>query len=354
MKDIRLAIVYREYGFPGRWVEYCQKQHISYKTVNPCDSDIISQLRDFDGLLCHFHHTCPEHMLIARHILRAAEQMGLKVYPNTATMWSFDDKVAQKYQLEAIGAPLIPTYSFFDEKKALDWIEQTEMPKVFKLRRGAGSLNVSLVRTHKQGKALIKKAFSSGFKPMGTVIGDQVSKKLLSHTTIRQKLRNLNKIAKLPSLLRSIYNSNKRLGRERGYVYFQDFVPDNTCDTRITAIGDHHIFGFFRDVRDNDFRASGSGKIRYDCEQINPKCIEISIDVAKKLKTQSIVLDFIEDKQHRPWLTEISYGFVPEAVYACPGYWDLRLQWHYGHIWPQDLIIEDLLGAIRQETGLGG
>jgi glutathione synthase/RimK-type ligase-like ATP-grasp enzyme len=255
--------------------------------------------------------------------------------------------VAQKYQLEAIGAPLVPTHVFFDEKTSLEWIEQTTMPKVFKLRRGAGSLNVRLVRTPEQGKALIKKAFRTGFKPMGAIISDQIEKKLL-RGTIGQRIRNLNKIRKLPALVQSLHTHNKHLGLEIGYVYFQDFVPDNTHDTRITVMGDHHLFGFLRDVRDNDFRASGSGKIRYDQGEINPKCIEIGLDVAKKLGTQSIVLDFVEGKQHQPLIAEISYGFVPDAVYECPGYWDSHLQRHEGHIWPQDLIVEDLIEAIQR------
>ena len=49
----------------------------------------------------------------------------------------------------------------------------------------------------------------------------------------------------------------KLLPLEKGYVYFQDFIPNNDTDTRIVVIGDK-IIGERRGVRNGDFRASGS------------------------------------------------------------------------------------------------
>ena len=45
----------------------------------------------------------------------------------------------------------------------------------------------------------------------------------------------------------------------KDYVYFQKFLPNNKYDIRIVVIGDR-AFGFIRYNRENDFRASGSGK----------------------------------------------------------------------------------------------
>jgi glutathione synthase/RimK-type ligase-like ATP-grasp enzyme len=85
------------------------------------------------------------------------------VFPDFRTAWHFDDKVAQKYLFEAIGAPLVPSYVFFDKQEALRWAELTTFPKVFKLRGGAGSQNVSLVKTKQECIKLIHKAFGKGF-----------------------------------------------------------------------------------------------------------------------------------------------------------------------------------------------
>ena len=72
------------------------------------------------------------------------------VFPNFNTAWHFDDKVGQKYLLEAIDAPLVPSYVFYSKEMALKWLEQTQFPKVFKLRGGAGSANVKLVQDEKR------------------------------------------------------------------------------------------------------------------------------------------------------------------------------------------------------------
>jgi hypothetical protein len=41
----------------------------------------------------------------------------------------FDDKIAQKYLLEAVEAPLAPSYVFFHKEDALGWISQATFPK---------------------------------------------------------------------------------------------------------------------------------------------------------------------------------------------------------------------------------
>ena len=88
---------------------------------------------------------------------------GKKVFPDFNTMWHFDDKVGQKYLLEIIGAPLVPTWVFYDKHEALSWVDKTDFPKVFKLRGGAGSANVQLAHTKREAVKLIRKAFGRGF-----------------------------------------------------------------------------------------------------------------------------------------------------------------------------------------------
>ena len=57
-------------------------------------------------------------------------------------------------------------------------------------------------------------------------------------------------------------------GREIGYVYFQDFIPQNNFDIRVCVVGDK-AFAIKRMVRENDFRASGSGFIYYEKDHFN-------------------------------------------------------------------------------------
>src|SRR5207253_6127044 len=106
---------------------------------------IIDELRETSALLWHISHGIAADILMGRHVLNAAELMGLAIFPNHATQWHFDDKFAQKYLLESIGAPLVPTYVFYYLQSAREWINETSFPKVFKIRRGAQSQNVCAV-----------------------------------------------------------------------------------------------------------------------------------------------------------------------------------------------------------------
>lgn len=336
-----IAIHHREKSFSDRWIAYCERHAISYKVVNCLGSDIIKQLTSCACLLWHWSHGDPSEQIAARHVIMAAEAMGIKVFPGSSTCWSFDDKVSQKYLLEAIGAPLVPTYVSYDLDETLKWIDHASYPKVFKLRRGAGSSNVKLVHSVRDARSLARRAFSSGFSPMPHY-GQDVQKRFRA---ARSRGDLWQVIRRVPQVLSRIRHSRQMMEVERGYVYFQDFMPGNSFDTRVTIIGDR-AFAFTRNVRPGDFRASGSGEIVYDIDRINCECVEIAFNVTNKIGSQSMAFDFVLGERRQPLILEMSYGFASEPVYSCPGYWDRGLQWHEGHVWPQDAILIDLLNEL--------
>lgn len=339
---VQLAIHRREGSFSDRWIAYCDSQEVQYKVVNCLDSTIIQQLSSSNGLLWHWSHGDPREQLIARHVIRAAEMMGVKVFPSTSTCWHFDDKIAQKYLLEAIGAPLVPTYVFYDLKEALHWIDHTSFPKVFKLRRGAGSSNVKLAHNASEARALVKRAFSSGFSPIPHYGQDAMKR----YRKASQKGDLLNVVKRIPRVLATIRDNRRMIGQEKGYIYFQDFVPGNDFDTRVTVVGDR-AFAYTRNVRPGDFRASGSGDVVYDTHRINQKYVEIAFDVTRKVRSQSMAFDFLLGEHQQPYIIEVSYGYIAHLVHSCSGHWDGRLNWHEGHVWPQDAILIDLLSDLN-------
>jgi hypothetical protein len=164
-----------------------------------------------------------------------------------------------------------------------------------------------------------------------------------SHT--RDFKQFLEKLKRMPASLCNAFHVRRSHALQRGYVYFQDFMADNPFDTRITIIGGR-AFGFRRFNRPGDFRASGSGEPAYETEQIDPRCVRIAFDVAKRLGSAALAFDFLFDENHEPKIGEVSYTFVAHAVYDCPGYWDEGLNWREGHHWPQDIILEDFLNRI--------
>ena len=251
---MKIAIHHTPGSFSDRWISYCKENDIPYKLVNAYDSDIIKQVEDCDAFMWHHHHANYKDALFAKQLLYSLEIAGKKVFPNFHTGWHFDDKVGQKYLLEAIGAPLVPSYVFYSKDEALEWVNKTTFPKVFKLRGGAGASNVRLVHTKSEAVSLVKKAFGKGFSQFNR--WGYCKERFNKWRTGKDSLVGVCKgIARLfvPTEFAKMH------APEKGYVYFQDFIPDNQYDIRIVVVNMNKAFGIKRLVRNNDFRASGSG-----------------------------------------------------------------------------------------------
>lgn len=336
---MKLGIHHTKGSFSDRWISYCDSKRIAYKLVNCYENDIIQQLSDCDALLWHFSHKSPKASKFAKQLLYSIEASGKKVFPDFNTVWHFDDKVAQKYLLESLGAPLVHSFVFYDEREALEWANQTCFPKVFKLRNGAGSDNVRLVRSKKEAIRKIKKSFEKGFKQYNALnsLKERYRKYRLGKTTLGDVTKGV---------IRLLYTTDyaRVTGREVGYCYFQDYIPGNEFDIRVVVIGDK-AFAIKRLVRKNDFRASGSGFILYEKENFNVETVRVAFNVSEKLKSQCMTYDFVY-LEGKPLIVEISYGFAPEGYDSCTGYWDKDLKWHGGIFNPYGWMVEDLIKSI--------
>jgi len=284
----------------------------------------------------HHSQNDPKAIIAAKSILFALEQTGIKVFPDFRTNWHFDDKLGQKYLLEAMNVPLVHTWIFYDKVEALYWASQTCFPKVFKLRGGAGSENVTLVESRRRAVKLIYKAFGGGFSNYNSWgnLKERIRKWKLGVTDFTDVLKGMVRLVAKPAF-------TKIAGRESGYIYFQEFIPDNKHDIRVIVIGDK-AFAIKRFVRKNDFRASGSGNIRYEKENFKEEWIKLAFQINEKVKAQSLALDYVFDHDV-PKVVEISYGFVPEGYDSCPGYWDKSLNWHKGKFDPYGWMVESII-----------
>lgn len=341
---MKIAIHKSQSGFHPRWVAYCDANAIDYKLVDCYSTDLISNLKDCNALLWHHSQGNPADLIIAKQILFALDHTGFKVFPDFKTAWHFDDKVGQKYLFESLGLSCANAYVFYDKKSALEWVEKTSFPKVFKLRGGAGASNVSLVKNKSEAKRVIQIAFGKGFKNYDgwNSIKERYRKWRLGKTTFSNVFKGFIRLAYPPMF-------SKVAGREIGYAYFQDFIPNNSSDIRVIVI-DQKAFALKRYVRENDFRASGSGNFAYDREAFDERFVQMAFDITDKVNTQCGVYDFVCDEQNNPLLIEISYGFRATGYDDCPGYWDRNLKWHEGTFNPQGWMIESLLKELKNGT----
>lgn len=339
---MRIAIHQQKDDFSSKWIEYCKINQIDYTIVDCYRNDIIEQLKGCDVLMWHFSQTNPQDYIFAKQLIFALQTAGIKVFPDFNTAWFFDDKIGQKYLLEAINAPFVPTYVFYDATHATEWIETADFPKVFKLRTGAGSNHVKLAKNKAQARRLIKKAFSKGFS--------QYDKRAnLKDRWYKYRNGNGNLWDVTKGVLRFVKTTefSRVAGPERGYVYFQDFIPGNDSDIRVIVI-DGKAFAIKRLVRTGDFRASGSGHVLYDKHHFDEKTVELSFEIAEKIGSQCLAIDYVY-QESKPFIVELSFGFIKEVYYPCTGYWDRKLNWHEGPFDAQGWMVDLLL---REETSV--
>ena len=340
--------VHHEPGtYSDRWIKYCEKKGIPYKKVDCWNTEIMNQLEDCKALIWHWNLNNHRSGLAARQLTLSMEKKGIKVFPHFNNCWHYDDKIGQKYLFEAVKAPIAKSYVFFSRQDALQWINEADFPKVFKLKSGAGSSNVKLVKNKKQARLLVNQAFGNGFLPV-----DPYSR-LKERFWMLKRDRDLHALKMVAGgfarlfILREV---EKYAPKEKGYIYFQDFIPNNTFDTRLIVVG-NRCFGARRYCRTNDFRASGSGLLSYNHSLIDLRKVALSFEVARKLGTKSIAFDIVSDGD-QPRILEMSYCFTFDCCDPCEGYWDRDLVWHPGKFQPQEFMLDDFVQSLEKQEAL--
>lgn len=313
-------------------LDYNKIDHIR---MEASDLDFWEKVSKLDLFIYWWSHEHNERQIAMTIMPIIEKEMAITCLPNMKTCNTFNDKIKQDYLLRRHGFPIIPSWIFWDKRKALDWLETATFPFVFKLKGGAGSSNVILVKNKSLARKLIRKMFGSGIKsgriPWGTTRWKDFS--------LKAAVRHWG-----GTLIRRIRASNTLPGWElhKNYVMFQKFLPNNDYDTRVTTIGDR-AFAFRRFNRPNDFRSSGSGRLDYDPNKIDMKFIKKALEVSNAMNFQSMAYDCLYDEKGEAAFCEISYTYVDSAVYNCPGHWDSSLNWHEGHFWPQYCQLADAL-----------
>jgi glutathione synthase/RimK-type ligase-like ATP-grasp enzyme len=336
-------------SYSDRWKVFLRARDIQTKDVNLLLPDAFNQVQDCQGVMWRWGHF-PDHKQSARLILYTIENyLNIPVFPDTKSAWHFDEKVSQDYLLKAIRAPIALSWVFWDAHQAEDWAANAQYPVVLKLSSGAGSSNVIIIYSVHELLSWIKKIFGKGVFP------STMNERQLRWNWQRPQTY-------LAALIRRIYHSasyiiygaqppspsSKAWRLEKNCLYLQEFIFDNTFDTRITIIGDQ-AFGFRRYNRPGDFRASGSGLIDYEPQGIDLRCVELAFQISKQAGFQSMAYDFLF-KQDLPVITEISYTFAAWAIEKCPGHWDRQLNWHSGHMWPQESQVDTFLNTINLQS----
>ncbi len=314
--------------------------NIPYRILDPNSYTLLDELRECTHLL--FRHSQGDTDLkIYETIFTIAHRMyGIKCLPDFESCWQYEDKIKEYYLLKSHGFPIIESRVFWNIEHADAFLSEAQFPIVAKLPKGAASINVVIVNSPDEGRAINNQVFTRGVRA-----GRLNSKSNLASFS-KAGLTRYGKTALRHFLIDAGIMKDKSYYPEwqiqKDAILYQKFLPNNSYDQRIVVIG-NRAFGARRFVRKNDFRASGSGNFDLDPLKIDPRCIEISFSVSRKLNFSTMAYDFIYDEDKQPYINEFGYSFADYIFRDCPGYWDEKLSWHEGKKWPQYYQLADFL-----------
>lgn len=311
--------------------------NIPFIDLDSSELDFWDKVKHITHFIYKWSHAHSDHQIANALIPIIQYHLKKKCFPNWETSWHYDDKIKQYYLLKENGFPVCDSYIFYHKSSALKFIKNADFPIVFKLKNGAGSLNVKLVKNAKEAIGLINKMFGDGIYQSDVSLLDLFKtynynfKKIYRHYLINLRNKYLQKHK------RTIWKKHKN------YIYFQKFLKNNKWDTRVTTAG-LRAHAFRRFNRPNDFRASGSNLWDLDKDKIDLRMVKIALNITKHFGFQSMAYDFLLDEKNEPKIIEISYLYggagYPDFM---NGYWDEDLNWHEGRYWPQYFELCDLL-----------
>lgn len=200
------------------------------------------------------------------------------------------------------------------------------------------SHNVKLLKSESELRNYAKRMLGKGYDSAPSLLYKTTSNIRSSHDwkTFKAKAK------RIPEFL-SVLSSAKKFPNERGYVYLQEFIPNDGYDMKVVVIGDK-LSGLIRAVRSHDFRASGGGEIYFDKTLFTTDLINSAFNVADALGVQCIGFDYVIDKNTRnPVIVEMSYGFSHAAVMSSGGYFDRNCNWHDEPLNAPEEIIKNIL-----------
>ena len=125
---------------------------------------------------------------------------------------------------------------------------------------------------------------------------------------------------------------------EKGYAYFQEFIP-HEYETRVSIVG-NRAWAHRRYPSPDDFGAAVRTDV--DPSKIDLRCVQMTFDINERLTSQSITVDFLFHNNMQV-VTEICYT---QGATIMPGLWNRNLEWTPSNLTMVEAQAEDFLARI--------
>lgn len=311
-------------SFSKIWQVRAKDKGMHVITVDHTTSNFIEKVGQADAFMWRFGYSISQQAIAKRIIHSISHGLNIPVYPSVDTCWHFEDKISQLYLLQTVGIPMAETKIYWSRSTLNEHIKDLNLPLIVKLSSGIRSENVCKLNSIEEVETFSDRIFGFGLdslsKPKNPLI------RMLGRFAVPMKL---------------LFDRVKVADIQSGYVYLQEFLPNNTFDTRISVVG-NKAFAYRRHNRPNDFRASGGGNFDFDQDKIDKRFIALAFKIAKSLNLQTLAIDGLY-RDGEPVIAEISYTFAAWAVNLLPGYWIETDTESFHFIENSNLCIEEII-----------
>ncbi|WP_313803789.1 hypothetical protein [Flavobacterium sp.] len=220
--------------------------------------------------------------------------------PDINQLYSFENKGYQELYKKRIGIEKVHGIYYGD---ADDFpIETTIFPFVYKSLKGAMSSGVRLIKSKEEFESIAKS-----------------NKKLtlLERLRLYKKAKNQHKDKSLQPIRKySEVNFSKFFSKRSAFVT-QEFIPNLSCDYKVLVFGEKY-YVLKRKVRDNDFKASGSGK--FEWTEPSEKLLAYAHEVTTKMGVWFNSLDIVETATFCALVEYQGIGFGPLTLIGSDSY----------------------------------
>jgi glutathione synthase/RimK-type ligase-like ATP-grasp enzyme len=262
----------RKYPYWTKYERFLRNNEIPFDYYEAHRSNWLAAAGQFDVILWAPEESTNYIMEEARRKTYILEKFYGKVcFPSLDTLMWNEDKLTQYELLRMNNFPVVETFISYDLCEILKKLPQLEYPLVTKFSTGAGSVAVELVKDRRHAERISKTIFSA-----------------VGRTTFWPFIRQKN------------------------YVYFQTFQPNEGYDLRVIVVG-NIVMGYYRDVPKKEFRASGMHTVRWDA--IPEDAIRLGRMVAKKFDDTILAVDMLRNPHDgKLYITELGAAFTIDTL----------------------------------------
>lgn len=231
------------------------------------------------------------------------------VLPDINQLFSFENKGYQELYKKRIGIEKVKGNYYGDSDDFP--IEKAVFPFVYKSLKGAMSSGVRLINNQQEFETVSKEAKKLSF---------------LERLRLYKKAKNKHKDQSLqPVKPYSEVNFSTFFSKRNPFVA-QEFVSGLEYDYKVLVFGEKY-YVLKRKVRDNDFKASGSGK--FEWTEPSEKVLDYAREVVTKMNVPINSLDIVETEKYCALVEYQGIGFGPLTLIGSPYYFQKNsTNWH--------------------------